>query len=270
MRTKPPQKERRKTDPGHWLRQAAVLALFPTLLCANPDPTKAPCETRWADLEARASKPLSSNLQAPHFELGRDKTTLEAEPLRAEEAKLLSKAGLTLFPSADVPRAEAPAEQFDEWATDLDAYLKVNRSNPAVQELVHRFLVDYVNHPPNGSLPGDSQWTTPRRISDWRDLYRMPREYDLAGNLLLLAETNLPVHSAPTKISGAELESAPKLIDQMYGNLRNVLGFVELIRDGTYKGDKALAKTAAMRRQHLTLRLLQEGEFYLGQEKASK
>lgn len=221
-------------------------------------------------MKARVAKPLSSNVPKPEVEMGRDAKYLESDPLRTEEELLLGRAGLSIFPGGDKFDPKNPSEQFDEWAKDLDAFLVTHRRNPAVRELVQKFLVDYINNPRNGVIPGDSSWSVPRKVSDWRDVYRLPRYYDLQGNLLRDAESGNPITAAPEKISGTELKDSPKMMVQLYGNLRNGMGFLELIKDGSLTGPKALAKTTSLRRQHLTIRLLEEGEHYLTQEAAPK
>ncbi len=194
--------------------------------------------------------------------MGRDASMLAADPLRPTEAKLLEKARLALYPDREAHDPRKPAAQFEDWARDLDDYLQENRNNPMLKDLVQKFVVDYVNNPRDEHLPGDTVWTKPRHVDDYRDAYRLPLNYDMEGNVLLMKDSNQPSHGIPAKISGEALAKETTMMSQVTGNLRNGMGFVEVIRDRTYEGDRALAKTVGLRRQYLTLRLLEQGQIY--------
>lgn len=237
-----------------FLRRAFVCLLFVGVPALG-------CEV-YAELKARASSPHSSNVSAPDYELGKKKRALDADPLRPEEERILGRAGLRIYPSKDSYKDDAPAAQFEEWAKDLDAFLKVHRDDPAVQAIIARFLLEYANHPRGGSMPGDSVWTKPRKITKASQLYELPLYHDLEGNLLLLDGTNQPIRDGlPAKLGPDEIAASPKMIGQVTGNLKQTLGFLDLIKDGTYKGAEAvLPQVVFLRRQYLALRLIEEGQ----------
>jgi hypothetical protein len=201
----------------------------------------------------------SSNLPAPAVDLGREAQKLAADPLRPEEVRLLEMSGLSLYPDPARMSGGSPEAEFHQWAQDLDLFLRASRPYSDVRELLGKYLLDFVNHPHGEAIVGDASWKEPRHISNWRDLYRLPINYDLNGKQMVMPDGN-PVVPGPATISAIEVNRQPKLTSQIYGNLQNVLQFRGLIEDGTLTGDKAYAKLVMLRRTYLTLRLIQEGE----------